>query len=203
LGKTGFVHILSAEPFVKGEVNIYGCSYGAEVPQVKDRSKFNILVIHKEISVAKIWAGQREFTMAEDFLKKNRAYNLILCGDIHKKFIVQDEGRIICNTGCLIRKSVDLWEHKPGFYVYDLEKKEIEWVEIPHELPEKVMSKEHLIREEEKKKLRENFISSVGEYEVDIELSFKDNLEIFLKEQKIETGVTNKLSILMEGKNKK
>ena len=96
-----------------------------------------------------------------------------------------------------------MWEHKPGFYVYDLEKKEIEWVEIPHELPEKVMSKEHLIREEEKKKLRENFISSVGEYEVDIELSFKDNLEIFLKEQKIETGVTNKLSILMEGKNKK
>ena len=166
LAKMGLIGILSSKPLIleypfpsnslgkKGSrihvldsTYVYGASYGQEVVEPYKEACTNILVIHAPILKGKIWAQQENYDYAPGFLRKHKEYDLILCGDIHQKFIFRDEKRIICNTGCMIRKSVDQWEHNPGLYIYDTETRKIEWEEIPHEPPEDVMSREHLEKE--------------------------------------------------------
>lgn len=211
LAKMGLVEILKKEGVSvcspgesrnkTGEnVNIYGASYGQEVPKLSKEADVNILVIHAPILKGKLWAGQENYDYAPAFLRKHKEYDLILCGDIHQKFIFRDGKRIICNTGCILRKSVDQWDHKPGFYEYDTETMKILWHEIPHEPPEKAMSREHLEKAEQRNEMLDNFIGALKNQDVEIGMSFKENLFDFMEKNKIGQDVKELLAEVMEGK---
>ena len=44
----------------------------------------------------------------------------------------------------MLRKSVTDYDHEPCFAIYGIETKDLEWVTIPHESKEKVLSRDHL-----------------------------------------------------------
>lgn len=199
LAKIGLVEILSSEPVVEGDVSIYGTSYGQKIPKPV-KGEFNILVIHAPILMGKLWSKQEGYYYAPAFLEKNK-FDLILCGDIHQKFMFRkDDGRIICNTGCIVRKSVTEWDHTPGFYTYDTDSKEAKWVTIPHEPPEKVMSREHLDMVEQKNEMMEKFISSIKSREVGEGVSFKEILRQVIEKNRIESPVQKAIAEVMEEK---
>ena len=198
LAKMGLVNILSSKPLVLDNICIYGTSYGQEIPKPSKEAGTNVLVIHAPILKSKIWHGQEDYSYAPGFLRKHKEYDLILCGDIHQKFIFRDGDRIICNTGCIIRKSVAQWEHAPGFYVYDTETKKIKWEEIPHEPPDEVMSREHLDKESYRNEMLGSFIEAVKSREVDAGVTFKDNLLQFMEESNIEQEVRDEIAEVME-----
>jgi len=77
---------------------------------------------------------------AKSLLKRFPQYRLILCGDNHKPFVVEHEGRILVNPGSMMRSTADQTDHKPRVYLWDGEV--VEPVYLPIE--EGVISREHI-----------------------------------------------------------
>lgn len=204
LSAAGYVTILSKEPVVWGgdaghQVCIYGSGYGEDIPVPVGSSDCDILVVHASISDRSLWPGH-DYIQAKRFLLRNQNFSIILCGDIHRKFFLESEGRIICNCGPMFRRSVDLWEHEPGFWVYDTDTGEAEWVGIPHEPAETVLSRRHIEEREETNKMLEDFIAAMplkDEMGQKRGPSFQDNLSRFIKENEVDEGVVKILSEIM------
>lgn len=181
--------VLDEDPeMCSDEIAIYGASYGENVPKVVTPEALNILVIHKQILVNKIFEGQKDYESASTFLKENPDYDLILCGDVHQRFEKRLGNRIICNTGPLLRLEATsaMMAHKPGFYVFNSDgHTSLEWVEIPSSDGSKILSRDHLERQKKKDISFESFISRVQESADETKtVSFDKNLEIVMKKNK-------------------
>jgi len=153
LGMSGVVKVLdnkplSVNPFTEENVDLYGCSIGQNVPEVIDKDALNVLVIHRMIVDKKLWSSQENCIYAPDFLKTYKDFDLVVCGDAHRKYIFKDfeSSRYILNTGVLVRGKAEeyMFAHKPGFYLYDTVKRKANWVEIPHDPAYEVLDKSHL-----------------------------------------------------------
>lgn len=169
LEKMGLVTILGKEP-IKINVrhddenyvapfNIYGASFGREIPKVQ-RKKNNVLVIHAPIAAESPYYSAK-YMDAGKFLQKHKDFDLILCGDIHRKFNIERDNRHIVNTGSMIRKEATEYNfmHKPGFFVWDTNT--LGWHVIPHLKAEKVLRKEDIAESEKLDNLFDDFISTM------------------------------------------
>ena len=163
LAKAGLVHILGTNPHLTswqktrghddGEGDDSGWAlYGASgeeqppAPQPADRRK--ILVRHAPIAMEEAFMGH-EYTDAEETLKRMDGYDVVLCGDVHRTFHVQQGDRHILNTGPMFRYSAEEYNftHRPSFVTLDTigdDAGRIEWYEMPHESADKVLTREHL-----------------------------------------------------------
>lgn len=203
----GNSHIRFLDEEGRQKIDVYGVNYGQDIPETIGGADINILVIHAPIAERALWPSH-DYIDARKFLGEHDDFDLILCGDIHRKFLIEKEGQIICNTGCMMRISVDLWSHHPGFFVYDTKKKfnRIEEIEIPHELSAKVLSREHIEREERVKNMLNEFVEAVGVPVSGLE-DEEDNVDFikilwsFVKENTIDKDV---IDVLVEtiGKEK-
>lgn len=189
------VIILGPEPYAELGVRIYGCHIGQPVSEVEDHEFKNLLVIHAPISLEDHPYVEHN---AEDFLTKHKDYDLILCGDIHKKFIFEKANRIICNTGPMIRKTVDDFNHEPCFFVYDSAKHCITEHKIPYLPPEEVLSREHIEASEKREALLKEFITQVSANKGVQSSNLFKNIERFIKVNKVPQSVQNILSEVMQ-----
>lgn len=175
------------------DVEIYGSSYGEDIPEVINSKSINILVIHKQILVSKIFAQQEDYVMAPTFLKENPDFDLVLCGDVHQRFEERLGERIICNTGPLLRleATAAMMEHKPGFFVYDTQKKgPLKWIEIPSAGGSSILSRDHIEKQKKREMSFESFIERVQESTDDKNsVSFEKNLEIIMGRNKSSKNV--------------
>ena len=123
------VNLLTSKPCIVGDVALVGQSYtenSDEYPHIK--GKFNVLVVHKPITNKKL---PYNVSSAKKFLKKNKKFDCILCGDIHRKFHITLGKRHILNTSSLIRKTK--LDSLPGFCVLDTDKNRYEFRDVPVE----------------------------------------------------------------------
>ncbi len=215
LNKYGLVKVIDnqykqrlfLEDELKYIVTLFGCSYGQDVNDfelskvVDQRTK--ILLIHAPISTSPLFPGHN-ITYADKFLEKHKEFDLILCGDIHQSFIIEKQGRFIVNCGPMLRREATEYnyKHKPHFLVYDTEARTIDKVIIPHEMASKVLSREHIIQEEQTELMLEDFIESIKETHPELKskknVSFVVNLWEFIKQNNIEQDVVDILSEVME-----
>lgn len=201
LAKAGLVTTLDEHPLspkLKEKVSFYGCSYGQNVPEILDRDRFNILVIHAGITDKALWAGQ-DCLDATKFLQQHD-FDLIVCGDIHQKFCIKDKGGYICNSGPLLRKEASVYNftHKPGFYIFNTESVDApEFIEVPHQPAEEVLSRTHIEYAESAESALNEFVSSIEKSEVQDE-DFRTNLMSFIKSNQLPENVVN---LLMEVAN--
>ncbi len=210
LNKYGLVEIIDKHYeqrlFLEDEdeerIALFGYSYGQDVNDLELSKvpdwKVKILLIHAPISTAPLFPGHN-ITYADKFLEKHKEFDLILCGDIHQSFIIEKQGRFIVNCGPLLRREATEYnyKHKPHFLVYDTEARSIDQVIIPHETASKVLSREHIIQEEQTELMLEDFIESVKTGEVE-SASFTENLWSFIKQNNIEQEIVNIISEVME-----
>lgn len=203
LEKSGLIKILKDFPWVfpGQDLDIYGCSWDQDVPEIKRKaSHFNILVIHAPIAENALWHGH-EYMDAEKFLEKNKDFDIILCGDIHRKFCIEKNGRYILNAGPMIRREANEYNftHKICFFVYDTETTKMKEEIIPHRKAEEVLSRDHIEREKEIDVLLDDFISSIKEdFEGGINLS--ENIRIFMEQHNISENIRNIISKVMSEK---
>jgi DNA repair exonuclease SbcCD nuclease subunit len=123
---------------------------------------------------------------ASAILKKYPKYTTILCGDNHKTFVEQYEGRLLVNPGSLMRMDADQIDHKPCVFLWFAETNTVQQVFLPIE--EGVVSREHLIVKEERDERITAFVEKLsGNYETS--LSFEQNLEEFMKVNNIDNEV--------------
>ena len=206
INEVDLVHVLGV--WVKWDIGVIGCSYGQEI---SDRDLYyiderkhdtKILIIHAPISTAPLFPGH-EITHADKFLEKHPEFDLILCGDIHRDFIVERKGRFIVNCGPMLRREATEFNftHKPHFLVYDTEDRTIEKVEILHEPADKILSREHIEQKEATELMLADFIELVKETTPGLiskkdSVSFTDSLWAFIKENEIEQEIIDILSTM-------
>ena len=185
---------------------IYGASFGQEIPKPKiEKDQLNILVIHKMIvgnEKLGYWQKDGDFVYAENFLDEYKDYDLIVCGDCHRKFMFEQDGRYIVNSGPLFRKEADMYnmtEASPGFYFYNTNNKKLKWIDVPHESADKVLSRNHIERQEEIDEAMEEFVSKMKINDDEMtSVDFMSNLISFLDSNKVEDGVKDILSEVMD-----
>jgi len=102
------------------QIRAYGASFGEPIPVPTGSDSFSILVIHKMIGDRQLYPGQ-ELEEPRAFLRQNAAYDLIICGDYHYRFIDSIGGRFIVNPGAMLRKTRSEWDlkHEPAVIIFD------------------------------------------------------------------------------------
>ena len=175
------VHLLTDDPCIlpsesSKQIHIYGASWNAEIPQIKDPSALNILVIHKMfVKDNPLWKEQIDYTISREFLKQH-AFNLVVSGDNHQKFthMLNDE-KILVNAGALMRTAKDQKDHKPAIFIYDTNSNKIKEIRIPIKPFEEVFDIEKIqYREQMESELDE--LINIFESEYTPSLDFANNL---------------------------
>ena len=193
--------LLGANDKVLNKVSLYGASWGEEIPKVKDKSAFNILVIHKMIVVEKLWAEQENYEVAGTFLRRNK-FDLIVSGDNHNSFHHTKDNRWLINCGSLMRSEIDQKDHKPCVWIFDTGKREAEQVFIPIEPFDKVVSTS--IAEQEKKRseridaLAESLKKRTNIKGLDFIKRVHERVESLKKKNEIDKRTENFINRIME-----
>jgi DNA repair exonuclease SbcCD nuclease subunit len=180
-------------------IMVYGASYGEEVPNNLEDDAYNILVIHAPIAEKGIPGVN--YIDATEFLKKHKGYDLILCGDIHEKFLIKYKGRFICNTGPMLRMEASkyMFKHKPCFFVLDTDKNEIKEVLIPVAPAGNVLSRDHIDKQKQRQEEFDDFIDRVKDASGVSSVDFLENLQLIMKKNKTPLPVKKIVEKYMEG----
>jgi len=173
--------------------DIYGASWGEEVPEVKNKKMVNVLLMHKMIVKEKIWEGQEEYVYAKHLFRKYPDYDLIVAGDNHESFLVRSGDRYVVNCGSLMRSRVDQRDHKPCCYIYDAERKTLEQFEVPIQKADRILDLKAAKREKKRDERLEAFIGGLSDIE-DLGLNFLSNLDDAMGRSKLGQGVRQIIS---------
>lgn len=149
---SGLIHLLGSSP-VQGEgFQVFGASWMESIPR-PNKDGINILVIHAPISPISLFHGHNYISI-KDFVEDNPGYSLVICGDVHRKFMDEHNGVIVMNSGPLVRKEADEYNmiHKPGYFLIDMEDVTINFHEITHRPAKEVISRDH-VQEKRRKEL--------------------------------------------------
>lgn len=167
LEAAGLVTVLDHQPQRIGDWAVYGCSYSDTVPAPESAEERNILVRHAPIYTEPLFPGH-EYHAAGKSLMALGSYTLILCGDIHRSFFVQDgDGpRAIFNTGPFFRREATEYNfaHTPSFLMMPVAGPDagvFTFHEIPHSSAAEVLTREHIDEQAARKVLTE-FITAIG-----------------------------------------
>ncbi len=179
------LHLLGKKEL--SETVIYGSSYGEEIPEIENTEKFNILLTHRMIIKEKLWEGQKDFEMANSFLRLNK-FDLIVSGDNHACFQYKLKNRYLFNLGSISRSSINQITHKPKVVIFDISTREFEEIDLPIEYPEKVFRLEKVEREREANRNLQAFISGLSEHK-NMDLSFLSNLDNYVRNNKIDQEI--------------
>jgi len=218
LAKAGLVTIIGKHHFVDEGIYFYGASWGEEVPVPKnevpygnsahlnyiDESTLNILVIHAPISTEPLFPNH-EYTSAKRFFDKHSYYDLILCGDIHRKFTIsnQDGDSWLINTGPMLRMTADQYNfsHESEFVIYDTNKKTISWETIPHKPAEEVLTRKHIEDKEIGQEMLNEFVESLKDSSQISGTDLRENIKKYLGENLQSEEVVEILAEIMQGEN--
>jgi hypothetical protein len=117
---------------------LYGCNYGeidVPLPEIVDRkSAINVLAIHAPIAPLNETNKHIATINAYNLIRNFPEYDLICCGDIHVKFLIESATTKMFNTGPLLRVERNDYnlKHAPGFFLFDTDNERLQWHEIPH-----------------------------------------------------------------------
>jgi hypothetical protein len=145
-------------------VLVQGCSWGEDVPEIKE-DKYNILVIHRMfVKDKKSWSGQEDVTFAGPFMKQHR-FDCVVAGDNHQTIIwnfgTKDKPKYFINCGSLMRSTIAQADHEPIVVILDTEKRTIDVRRVPVEPAEKVMNLAIIEKEREQNLGLELFMSTL------------------------------------------
>ena len=176
---------------------IYGAHYGEAIPDPYDAQPgiFNVLVMH-----GMVYASRNDIipnapgSMAKKLLRDHKGYDLIVTGHNHQSFMVELNGRHLVNPGSMTRQTADQADHIPRIVTWT-PKDGLQWHALTCD-PD-VVSREHLVKKEQKEEQLSAFVQSlqdVGE----VSLSFEDNVETVIRENKPDKPVRDKVREAME-----
>jgi DNA repair exonuclease SbcCD nuclease subunit len=189
LKESGYVSFYSGH-----DVHIIEVNFGETVPTCIERTKEpHILIIHKFL-----WDTKTPFSdaqsNAEAFLRKHDCFDLILSGDNHTPFVLQDGHRLLVNPGSMMRMESSQKDYEPGFYVWDSETFEIEFCAFP--IDKNAVTDIHIITKEQKDQRIEEFTNKL-QYNFEGNLSFEKNMQSFLAANPQDANITNNINKIM------
>lgn len=154
-----------------------------------------IMMIHKMIHKDKPIHKDIISTKASALLSKYQEAKVIISGDNHIPFLVQNSSfkNYLINCGSMMRMTADQSDYKPRFYFIEIDKKKNKFYcsDIYYPIDSNVIDSSYLAIEKERDKRMDSFVNRISEsYEID--LDFEKNLENFFKTNKIRKPVQEK-----------
>ena len=187
--KSEDAELLDEIPTCINGIDTYGASWDCEIPKPTNHSNTNILVIHKMIiNNLPLWPGQ-EAPKAQDILKQNPDYDLIVSGDNHQAFTSEYKQRLLVNCGSMMRSTTKQFDHKPCFFLYYPESNSVEKVFYPTDPPEEVISLEHIKQKDNTNKRVEKYTNLVNTADLSELKTFRENSEIFISSAKLSDNI--------------
>jgi len=132
---------------------------------------------------------------APELLFENPEAQWIFTGDYHHSFHYEKKGRHVINPGCIIRQAADMIDYQPKVCYVDTDKDIVEWIDIPDTA--EMVTDEYLRAEEAREDRISAFVEGVKE-SGHVSLSFIDNLEAEVAENKLEPLVESTIRELIE-----
>lgn len=137
------------------------------------------------------WAGSLPYPDCPDpgahiLLKNWPDYDLILTGDNHQTFVAKFKGRVLVNPGSMSRQTAAQEHHRPCVFIWYADTNEVEEVALP--IDDDVVSRDHIIRKQERDGRLHAFISRLDN-DWKASVSFEDNVEQLLAKNQIRTSV--------------
>jgi len=83
--------------------------------------------------------------------------------------------------------------YEPKFAILDIETQIVDWIDIPHEPAEKVLSRKHIENKKETESMLDEFIKNVS-VDHKITFSFKENLQEYLTTNSVSQRVKDIIS---------
>lgn len=197
------IDILNDTPITFNEISFYGASFGEDIPEIKDKEAFNILVTHRMIITEKLWAGQEDFTRS-NILLRNTDYDLIISGDNHTFFTAKYKDKNLINCGSMMRTTIAQEDHYPHICIFDTKTREVEKIPIPISDFHDIMDKEKARAVDERNEELEAFIETLKEdsglNDPNISLDFVRNISEYVKknEKELGQGVIDIINMVME-----
>jgi len=180
----------------KLQTNIHSFPYGKKIKET-GFSDINIALCHMMVIKSqkdKLWPDQKTHS-AQWYLKKFPCYDLIVTGDNHQSFVTEYEGRFLVNPGSLMRMTADQINHKPSVYLWYAKENKVERVYLPIE--KNVIDRSHIeVKENHEEKIN-SFVQCLQD-NIDIGFSFNDNLDRYIKKNKLKRPILNELKESME-----
>lgn len=177
-----------------GKVTILNAGHGNKKSSSKIRKGSVPFVIKKRklfVWHVLTWKSELPFPGCENkaakkLLKKYPQFDVIATGDNHKPFIEKYKGRILVNTGSMMRNNADQIDYKPAVWLYYADTNTVKPVYLPIE--KDVISREHIDIKNERNERIEAFVSSV-DTKIDVSMSFDKNLKSIIQKNKVKGKV--------------
>ena len=118
---------------------------------------------------------------ATALLERLQGFQLVVTGDNHIPFVVEDEGRFLVNPGSLLRFTAAQRQHRPRVYLWYADQQKVKTVYAP--IDKTVVSRAHIETKEEVDKRIESFVKHLNT-DWEVGLSFTRNMKSFLSTNK-------------------
>jgi DNA repair exonuclease SbcCD nuclease subunit len=170
-------------------LHMRGFPYGAELtgPEKSERESVPLIALVHAMTFRrrKPYPGC-EAPNGNALMDQMKGFDLIVTGDNHQPFTVEKDGRLLVNSGSLMRMTAAQIDHEPRVYLWDAETNTVEPVFIPQR--EGALSRDHIEKMNERDDRIDAFVEAL-EDDVEIGLCFEDNLKSFLNSNKTNKAV--------------
>lgn len=162
-------------------------------PATYDICGRKIVILHELIwptshaSMASMVGGR---TAAEVLREYAGEFDVVITGDNHMPFVEEFKGTILVNPGSMMRSTADQIDHRPRCYVYYAEDNTVEPVYLP--IQHGVISRQHIDKVKERDARIAAYIERM-QSNSKVTLSFRQNLEAFLKKNNISEEVEQEI----------
>lgn len=185
LSTAGVISIIPSihAPEYFDKFTVFPFHYGEDLIYCKAKGR-SIALIHKYIYPGKGVEWEKTVgCSAKSLMKKFPCYDVIVSGDNHTPFILQQEGRLLVNPGSMMRMTVGQIDHRPRVYLWYADENKVEPVYLPIE--QGVFNRESIIEEKAKQGKIEAFVKSIkGKDKYELTMRFDRNIKVCLDKNK-------------------
>jgi DNA repair exonuclease SbcCD nuclease subunit len=185
------LHLNGLHPNYKGiNSGICGFPWGTEIGGISPLYDYMLAIIHYGVYQRTPHYPGAENTggTARSIIKKMPGFNLIVSGDNHLTFTERTREQLLVNPGSFMRTTAAQADHKPCVFLWYAEANTVEQVFVPIE--DGVISREHIDKVEERDERLEAFISKL-DHNIEITISFQENMRNYLAKNKISKSVSD------------
>ena len=173
---------------------VQGFPYGTKIEKLDEKQakgRYSIAMWHGMVSdsPADPLGKHIEQVQAKKLLHQFE-YDLILTGDNHRAFVVEENEKVLVNPGSMMRSRADQIHHKPRVYLWYPKEYTVKAVYLPIE--DGVITQEHINRQDQRKDSLEAFVNRIDNiYEVGVE--YEENLRQFFAQNKTVQSIEDKV----------
>jgi len=181
------------------DVDIVAVPFGEKVPKLKrEKNRILILMLHQFTYQKTAQDWQKDIgTKDTALLKKYPEADMIITGDNHQRFMIDQRSQILINPGSMMRRTADQYDHEPAVYLYDSERHEVEEILLDICPNHTAISREHIDRIELHETRISTFVRRLSD-DYEVGLSFESNIEAFLSANKVQKPVEELIHEAME-----